>query len=72
MDEAHPPGPPVPPRLVAIAYLLAVTCALVPLGVLLAGFAALVLVRRGRPGHGLGVLAVAVAATAFGIFVLAS
>ena len=64
--------PPVAPRLVAIAYLLAVTCALVPLGLLLAGFAALVLARRGQAGHALGVFAVAVAATAFGIFVLAS
>lgn len=71
-DDGAPPTPPVPPRLVAVAYLLALTCALVPLGVLLAGFAALVLVRRGQPGHGLGVLAVAVAATAFGIVVLAS
>ena len=72
MDEQPPAVPPVPPRLVAIAYLLALTCALVPLGVLLAGFAALVLVRRGQPQHGIGVLAVAVAATAFGIFVLAA
>lgn len=63
--------PPVPPRLVAIAYVLAATCALVPLGVLLAGFVALVLVRRGQAAHGFGVLVVAVAATLFGIFVLA-
>ena len=63
--------PPVPPRLIAVAYVLALTCMLVPLGVLLAGFAALVLVRRGQPQHGLGVLVVAVAATAFGILVLA-
>ena len=72
MEEQPPPIPPAPPRLVAIAYLLAITCALVPLGVLLAGFAALVLVRRGRPAHGLGVLVVAVAATLLGIFVLAA
>jgi hypothetical protein len=71
MDDELPPIAPVPPGLIVVAYLLALTCALVPLGILLAGFAALVLVRRGQPAHGLGVLAVAVTATAFGIFVLA-
>ena len=63
--------PPVPTRLVVVAYALALTCMLVPLGVILAVFVATILLRRGPLAHGLGVVVVALASTAFGLLVLA-
>lgn len=59
-----------PVRVVMIAYLLALTCALVPLALLGAAFAGVALARRNRPLDGTGVIVTAVACTAFGIFVL--
>jgi uncharacterized RDD family membrane protein YckC len=57
----------LPPRLVAIAYVIAVVCLVAPLAVLGAGFAGAVLIRRGRPGSGLGVIATAVLCSVLGI-----
>jgi hypothetical protein len=50
-----------------VAYLLAIICLLVPLALIGALFAGVVLVRRNRPADGAGVIAVAVLATALGI-----
>jgi hypothetical protein len=56
--------------VVAVAYLLALVSMLVPLALLGGLFAGLALIRRNRPVDGLGVIVVAIAATAFGIFAL--
>lgn len=60
----------LPPRIVAVAYLLAAVCAVVPLAVLGALFAGVVLVKRGLRGHGAGVIALAFACTALGVVLL--
>ncbi|HEX4344558.1 MAG TPA: hypothetical protein VHZ31_03255 [Solirubrobacteraceae bacterium] len=60
----------LPPRLVAIGYLIAAVCALVPLAVLGAAFAGTVLFTHGRRGAGAGVIALAVICTALGATVL--
>ncbi len=57
----------LPPRMVAIAYVLAVVCLVAPLAVLGAGFAGAVLLRRGRASAGLGVIAVAVLCAVLGV-----
>jgi len=62
----------LPPRLVAVAYVLAVVCAVTPLAVLGAAFVGAVLVNRGRRGAGAGVIALAVACTALGIILRTS
>jgi hypothetical protein len=55
---------------VAVGYLIAAVCALVPLAVLGAAFAGTVLFTHGRRGAGAGVIALAVACTALGATVL--
>jgi hypothetical protein len=62
----------MPPRFVGIAYILAVVCFLAPLAILGAGFAGAVLIRRGRPGHGMGVIAVAVLCAVGGVLLRTS
>lgn len=59
-----------PPRIVAVAYLLAVTCLVVPLALAGALFAGLALARRNRRAEGLGVVAAGVACTALGVVLL--
>ena len=49
---------------------MALVSMLVPLALLGAAFAGVALMRRNRPVDGAGVIVVAVAATAFGIFAL--
>ena len=58
--ELQPEHAEIPPRLVLVAYALALLCTVAPLAVLGAGFAGAVLIRRGRRGAGLGVIALAV------------
>ncbi len=58
---------PLPPRMVAIAYALALVCALLPLAVLGAGFAGAVLFNRGRRRDGAGVIVLAVLCSIFGV-----
>ena len=53
-----------------VAYVLAAVCLLVPLALVGAIFAAAVLMRRNRRADGLGVLLVAVVATALGLILL--
>ena len=63
---AGDPPPPLPGRVVGAAYVLALVTLLVPFAVLGAAFAGVVLIRRGRPGAGIGVLVVAAACVAVG------
>jgi hypothetical protein len=52
---------------VAVAYLLAAVCLLVPLALVGAVFAGVVLVRRNRPLEGTGVIVLGLACTALGV-----
>ena len=54
----------------AVAYLLAVVCLLVPLALIGALFAGVALIRRNRPADGWGVIVVAAAATVIGVVLL--
>ena len=54
----------------AIAYVLAALCLLVPLALLGALFAGVALTRRNRVADGLGVIVVGVVATALGLLLL--
>ena len=53
-----------------VAYLLALTCVLVPLALVGALFAGVALIRRNRPADGAGVLVVGIVATALGLILL--
>lgn len=59
-----------PPRVVVVAYLLALICLLVPLALVGALFAGVALIRRNRPRSGAGVVAAALLCTAIGVTVL--
>ena len=65
-----PEPPPLPGRVVAAAYVLALVTLLVPFAVLGALFAGVVLIRRDRPGAGAGVIAVAIACVVLGLTVV--
>jgi len=67
-----PDGPEMPPRFVGIAYVLALVCFLAPLAILGAGFAGAVLIRRGRQGHGIAVIVVAIACAVGGFLLRTS
>jgi len=70
VTQAQPPSQELPARVVAVAYLLAAVCALVPLALVGAIIAGVVLFNRGLRGHGAGVIALALACTALGIALL--
>jgi len=53
--------------VVVVAYILAAVCLLVPLALVGALFAGIVLMRRNRPREGAGVIALGVACTALGL-----
>jgi len=55
---------------VAVAYLLAAVCVLVPLALIGALFAGIVLMRRNRPLEGAGVIALGLACTALSVTLL--
>ncbi len=59
----------IPPRMVAIAYVLALLCLVTPLTVLGSGFAGAVLFTRGMRREGAGVIVVSVICVAVGFFV---
>jgi hypothetical protein len=65
-----PPQEPLPPRIVAVAYLLAAICAVVPLAVVGAIFAGVVVANRGLRGHGTAVIVLAIACAALGVVLL--
>ena len=56
--------------MVAVAYVLAAVCLVVPLALVGALFAGIVLMRRNRPLEGAGVLVLGVACTAVGVALL--
>ena len=56
--------------MVAVAYVLAAVCLIVPLALVGALFAGIVLMRRNRPLEGAGVLVLGVACTAVGVALL--
>jgi hypothetical protein len=58
----------IPPRMVAIAYVLALLCLVTPLTVLGSGFAGAVLFTRGMRREGAGVIVVSVVCVAVGFF----
>jgi hypothetical protein len=60
----------LPPRLVVVAYAIALVCLVAPLAVLGAGFAGAALFTRGRHAAGAGVVAVAVLCAALGLTML--
>lgn len=64
------PLPPLPGRVVAAAYVLALVTLLVPLAVFGALFAGVVLIRRERPLAGAGVIAVGIACVVLGMTVV--
>ena len=53
--------------MVAVAYVLAAVCLLVPLALIGALFAGVVLMRRNRVRDGIGVIALGVVCTALGL-----
>jgi len=55
---------------VVVAYLLALVSVLIPLALIGAVFAGAALLRRNRPVDGIGVIAVGLACTAFGLTIL--
>lgn len=61
---------PLPPRIVAVAYLLAAICLFVPLAVVGAIFAGVVVSNRGLRGHGIAVIALSIASAALGLVLL--
>ena len=61
------PAADLPPRIVAVAYVLAAICAMLPLALLGALFAGGVLFNRGLRGHGAGVIVLSLVCTAVGI-----
>lgn len=70
MADKPAPAEPLPPRIVAVAYLLAGICLLAPLAVIGAIFAGAVVAGRGLRNHGIAVIVLAIACTAVGILLL--
>ncbi len=74
MADRAPPEPvaedPLEPRLVAVAYLLAAVCLILPLAVVGAIFAGIVVRNRGQRGHGIAVIALSIACAVIGIALL--
>jgi hypothetical protein len=64
------PAEELPARLVIVAYVLALVCAMLPLAILGAAFAGAVLFTRGRRPEGAGVIALAVICAVLGVTVL--
>lgn len=70
VPEPVPDEEPLPPRLVAVAYALAAVCAVVPLAVVGAVFAGVVVFNRGLRNHGIAVVVLAIACATLGIALL--
>jgi hypothetical protein len=67
-EPAKPAVAEIPPRMVGIAYVLALLCLVTPLTVLGSGFAGAVLFTRGRQREGAGVIVVSVICVAMGFY----
>lgn len=61
---------PLPPHLVGVAYLLAAICLLVPLAVVGAIFAGVVVANRGMRTHGIAVIVLSIACGVVGVLLL--
>ncbi len=70
MAGEEPARDELPPKLVVVAYGIALVCAVAPLAVLGAAFAGAVLFNHGRRGAGAGVIAVAVLCAVLAVTVL--
>jgi hypothetical protein len=64
------PPEPLPPRIVGVAYLLAAICLFVPLAVVGAIFAGVVVSNRGMRAHGIAVIVLSIACAALGVALL--
>ena len=67
MTDEPPTEEDVPTRLIVVAYVIALTCALLPLAVIGAGFAGAVIFQRGRRVEGAGVIIVAIVCVAIAV-----
>ena len=67
-EPEKPPFAEIPPRMVGIAYVLALLCLVTPLTVLGSGFAGAVLFTRGMRREGAGVIVVSVICVAVGFY----
>ena len=65
-----PPDQPLPPRIIAVSYLIALVCLLAPFGVIGVGFVAWVLVSRGNSRHAVGVMTLGIVCAVLGWTVL--
>ncbi len=71
--EAEPPpddtprGDEIPPRIVLVAYLLSALCLILPLALIGAAFAGIVLIRRGKVVDGAAVLILGVLGVVVGL-----
>ena len=61
---------PLPPHIVGVAYLLAAICLFVPLAVIGAIFAGVVVANRGLRGHGIAVIGLAIVCAVLGVVLL--
>ena len=68
-DQPAPPEP-LPPRIIGVAYLLAAICLFVPLAVVGAIFAGVVVSGRGARAHGIAVIVLSVACAALGLVLM--
>lgn len=66
MDEELPPSE-IPKRVIFAAYLLSALCLIVPLAVVGAVFAGVVLIRRGRVVDGVSVVVLGVLGTVLAV-----
>jgi len=70
MTDEPVPQEPISPRIVAVAYLLASICVVVPLAVVGAIFAGVVVSNRGLRRHGAAVIVLAIVCAALGVVLL--
>jgi hypothetical protein len=68
-EPEAPPVAEIPPRMVGIAYVLALLCLVTPLTVLGSGFAGAVLYTRGMRREGAGVIVASVVCVAVGFYI---
>ena len=70
MTDQPAPTEPLPPHIVGVAYLLGAICLFVPLAVVGAIFAGVVVSSRGARTHGIAVIVLSIACAAVGLVLL--
>ena len=70
MTDDPAPQEPLAPHIVGVAYLLAAVRVFVPLAVVGAMFAGVVVSNRGLRGHGIAVIGLSIACAALGFVLL--